>query len=495
MSAFAFAENNSEYIFGKRGNNMLDISGFEKYESILRFFEEISAIPRGSGNTAPIADYLEAFASARGLECIRDTADNVVIRKPATQGFEGRPTIILQGHTDIVAEKTVDCKIDMERCGLDIYRDGNLLRARGTTLGADDGVAVAYALAALDGAADGHPALEAVFTSNEETGLFGAEALDGSMLRGRLLINIDSDREGIFTVGCAGGMQVAVTLPVGRETAGGKCYRLTVSGLLGGHSGVDINEGRENATRILGEALAKLPDVLIAELSGGTKDNAIPRSAECVFVAKEDISAGACQVFDALRAKYSTAEPSVCLELSEAESSVMPLDSISTERVIGLLTSLPTGIIKMSEELVGQVETSLNLGITELTEESLSLSFYLRSSREGATESLYEELAKIAGAYSASATINSSYPAWEYNPDSPLRETMVSLYRELYGSEPIVNTIHAGLECGILAAKVEVLDCISIGPDNFCLHTTEEHLSIPSFARVWDFLVMLMKRI
>ena len=474
---------------------MLDTKGYEKYDYLFGLFERISEIPRGSGNTKPIADYLESFARSRGLECIRDESDNIIIRKPATPDKAGSPAVIFQGHSDIVAEKTKDSTKDMLRDGLDIYRDGDFIRAKDTTLGADDGVALAYALAVLDGRAESHPDFEALFTSNEETGLFGAMALDGALLRGRLMVNIDSGGERSFTVGCAGGMNTVITLPVEREGAGESFYKLTVSGLAGGHSGCDIHKGRLNATHILAEALSALGDIRIADLAGGTKDNAIPRSAECIFSAKSDLCAIACQVIDSIKAKYSPIEKDISLELEEAKTDSKLLSSDASRLAVSLLFSLPTGIIKMSEELKGQVETSLNLGITELSEKALTLSFYLRSSREGANEETLEELKRIASEHSALTEVLSYYPAWEYNPSSPLREAMISLWHEFHDGEPKVSTLHAGLECGIIASKIEGLDCIAIGPDNYALHTTEEHLSIPSFTRMWDYLVEFLKRI
>ena len=474
---------------------MLDISGFEKYERLIRLFEAISDIPRGSGNTRPIADFLENFAVSRGLEYDRDESDNIIIRKPATEDKKGSPAIIFQGHSDIVAEKTPDCKKDMTREGLDLYRDGDHIRARGTTLGADDGVALAYGLAVLDGLADSHPDFEALFTSNEETGLFGALALDGSLLRGRLMVNLDSGGDRVFTVGCAGGMNTVITLPVERETPHGRCYRIEVSGLIGGHSGCDIHRGRLNATHILAEALSRLGDIRIAELSGGTKDNAIPRSAECVFYADSDVSAIACEISEDIRVKCSSIEKDIEITLTPAVSTALALDGESSRRAVSLLYSIPTGIVRMSEELAGQVETSLNLGITELCDKELSLSLYLRSSREGANEETHATLKRIADGHGARTEMLSSYPGWTYNPVSPLRKSMISLWREFYDGEPTVMAIHAGLECGIIAAKVEGFDCIAIGPNNYALHTTEEHLSISSFTKMWDYLKEFLKRI
>lgn len=467
---------------------MLDISGYEKYSYLFDLFSEISAIPRGSGNTDGIAEYLVHFAKARGLAVLRDEANNVIIRKPPAAGYEDAPAVILQGHSDIVAEKLPGCDIDMEKDGLDLYRDGDFIRARGTTLGADDGVAMVYALAVLDGRCEAHPEIEVLITSDEEVGLIGATALDGSSLKGRLLVNIDSDEEGIFTVGCAGGMAVSVTMPVKGAPYRGEATCLKVSGLAGGHSGVDINKGRENATHLLAEALSVLGDIEIISLAGGTKDNAIPRSAECVFLAKSPITPEACEKIESIKAKYVAHEPDVSFEISSCQASGSILSVEDSRRAVSLLKELPTGIIKMSEELKGQVETSLNLGVTELGADGLDMTFYIRSSREGANDALAARVAEVAEAHGAKAVICSSYPAWEYNPSSPLRERMVALYREKYGREPIVNTIHAGLECGIIAAKIDGLDCISMGPDNRDLHTTEEHLSISSFVSVWEFI-------
>jgi len=474
---------------------MIDISEFNGYKTVFHFFEEVSKIPRGSKNTSHIADYLVRFAKERGLDFSRDEYDNVVIRKPATKGKEGHSCVVFQGHTDIVAEKAADCEKDLEKEGLDIYRDGDFIKARGTTLGADDGVALAYALAVLDGAVESHPDFEAVFTSDEEIGLLGAARIDPSLIRGRLMINIDSDEEGVFTVGCAGGMQVCVSLNAERESCPGQRYKLTVWGLTGGHSGTEIHKGRENATHILAEVLKQLPSVRLCELSGGTKDNAIPRSAECIFTCSEDVTPVACQVFEALRVKYSERESRISFNICKAEREVMPLTEECSARAIELLYEMPTGVVKMSSILDGEAETSLNLGITRLTEDELCMTLYLRSSVNGGTDGLYEEIRRISKRFCADADAVSSYPAWEYNPKSKLCDAMAALYRKMYGEEPSVKTIHAGLECGILSTKLEGLECVSIGPDNFGLHTTEERLSIPSFVRVWEFVSEFLKTI
>ena len=472
---------------------MLNISGYDKYSYLFELFCEISAIPRGSGNTDGIVEYLVNFAKARGLEYQRDAKNNVIIRKPATAGYEDAPAVILQGHSDIVAEKTNDCKIDMSREGLDLYVDGDFIKARGTTLGADDGVAMVYALAVLDGKCEAHPAIEALITSDEEIGLLGASALDGSQIRGRLLVNLDSDGEGIFTVGCAGGMEVTVSLTAGGEKYSGGAMRLAVSGLTGGHSGVDIDRGRENATKLMASILAKLGDIQIVSLSGGTKDNAIPRDAECVFVAKE-IGSEVYEAIERIKSECIDREPNISIELCPIETEGVIRSVSDSAKIVSLLAEFPNGIVKMSEELEGQVETSLNLGITRLNDGGLALSFYVRSSRGGAAESVAKSIDEVATLHGAQSRINSSYPAWEYKPDSPLRERMVALYREKYGKDAVVNTIHAGLECGIIASKIDGLDCISMGPDNYDLHTPDERLSISSFVSVWEFICDFLRQ-
>lgn len=464
--------------------------------SVFRFFLEISEIPRGSGNTAPIADYLVNFAKERGLYVRRDSADNVIIRKAATEGYERRPTVIFQGHTDIVAEKLQTLDKDMTREGVEVYRDGDFLRARGTTLGGDDGVALAYALAVLDSTDIPHPEFEAIFTSDEEVGLLGAVALDTSDIRGRMMINIDSDDEGVFTVGCAGGMRVDLSLSTKREACDGTRYKITVSGLLGGHSGVEIDRGRENAIKILGETLASLGDkIRLISLSGGNADNAIPRECEATVVARTPINNDELSLIESIKNKYIKTENDIMITVCECNGDVLALDEESTRAAVSLITSEPSGVIAMSEDIPGLVETSLNMGIARLTEGELSLSFSIRSAKAAEKAALGERVRAIAAKHGAASSEHGSYPAWEYRKVSPLRDTMCRVYEKMYGKAPTVVTIHAGLECGIFSDKIEGLDCVSIGSDNFDIHTTEEHLSISSTERVWDYLKEVLKNI
>ncbi|MBQ8880455.1 MAG: aminoacyl-histidine dipeptidase [Clostridia bacterium] len=465
---------------------MLDLSDFKELGGFIRFFKEISRIPHGSGNTAAIADYLENFARDRKLFCYRDELNNVIIRADATPGYENRPAVILQGHTDMVAEKRSDCQKDMAVSGLDIYRDGDFLRADGTTLGGDDGVMVAYALALLDDKAIPHPTVECVFTSDEETGLVGATGLDTSVLSGRMMINIDSDEEGVLTVGCAGGVRADLSLPVFRENVKEGGYVMRIDGLVGGHSGIEIDKGRENAIKLIGEALADIGDARIASLSGGNADNAIPRSAEAVFLSdipREELDA----ICECLRERYAVAEKDISVTLEPAECD-SHLTRESSAAVLRLICDNPTGVIRMDEDLPELVETSLNMGIARLGEDAFLLSFSLRSSVNERKEELLRRVTDISESLGATVSTHGSYPGWKYRKDSPLRDIMCQVYKKRYGKEASVVTIHAGLECGIFSDKIPELDCVSIGPDNFDIHTPDEHLSIPSTLRVWEYL-------
>lgn len=469
---------------------MIDVSDYSNVTRVIELFEEISLIPRGSGNTRAIADYLENFAKERSLEVWRDAADNVIIRKKATKGYEARPAVILQGHTDIVAEKTLDCKIDMATEGLELYRDGDFIRARGTTLGGDDGVAVAYALALLDSNEIEHPTLECVFTSDEEIGLIGAEALDTTPLTGKTMINIDSDDEGVFTVGCAGGVRADISLPVKRESFDGKCYNIELYGYMGGHSGVEIDKGRENAIKSLGEMLSMIGDIRLVSFKGGNADNAIPRDASATIVVNGAFNR---MGFDAIFDRYKEREAGAEYRITECECKTLPLDRESTEGVLALLDREPTGVIAMNPDIEGLVETSLNMGIARLEESAFELSFSIRSGRGEAKEKLVELVKIIATRLGAAFDTRGGYPAWEYKRESHLRDVMCEVYERMYGKSPIVMTIHAGLECGIFSDKIAGLDCVSMGPDNYDIHTPEEHLSISSTARVWEYLLEVLK--
>ena len=474
---------------------MINTDDIRSCEKVVRFFEEFSKIPHGSGNTSLIADYLVDFAKTRSLEHSRDNADNVVIKKPATAGYENRPAIIFQGHLDMVSEKKPGASIDMEKEGLTLYRDGDFLKAKDTTLGGDDGVALAYALAVLDSDDIPHPNFEAVFTSDEEIGLLGAVALDPEAVKGRLLINIDSDAEGIFTVGCAGGMRSDISLPVSVESSDAESYRLRVYGFKGGHSGVEIDKGRVNACKALAEILALIGKVRIIEVRGGNADNAIPRECECSFSADGFDIAKALKTAKESIAKHLNIEPDADVIIEKRDTAPLAISESDSEKVVSILNELPSGIIAMSSDIEGLVETSLNMGILKTAEDSVNVSFSVRSAKGADKRALGDRLAAIAASYGAGYSERGEYPAWEYKKDSHLRDVMVEVYEKMYKKSPEVVIIHAGLECGIFSEKMPGIDCVSIGPDNFDIHTTEERLSLSSLARVWEYLKEVLKAI
>ncbi len=473
---------------------MIKLTENAEAQRVFDIFEEISAIPRGSGNTAKIADYLEGFAKARSLEYYRDGADNVIIKKPATEGLADRPTVILQGHTDMVLQAASGSVALMEKEGVKIVVDGDFIRADGTTLGADNGIAVAYALAILDSKNIAHPNIEAVFTSDEEIGLIGAAALDCSKLEGKIMLNIDSDEEGVFTAGCAGGRRVDITLPVSFSGAWAEKYTLILDGLKGGHSGVEIDKGRTNAAKRIAEYLSNIEGVRLVSLSGGVADNAIPASASAEFVCSLDMNA-LFALTDRIKSELPADAEHETLTLLKGGVAEQALTEEDSKRLISLICALPCGIVNMSEDIEGQVETSLNLGILRLSESEAAISFSLRSSKEAKKHSLSEEVEKIARSFGAEVSTHGDYPGWDYKKESLLREAISKVYFEKYNTEAKIITIHAGLECGIFSDKIEGLDCISMGPTAYDIHTPEERLSIQSAVRVFEFITELIKNI
>ena len=473
---------------------MLNIPEYKDAEKVFYFFEEISKIPHPSEHTEKIADYLVDFAKTRGLWYMRDESNNVIIRKPATKGYENRPTVIFQGHTDMVADKIIGAEIDMYKEGLKLFRDGDFIRAEGTTLGGDDGVAIAYSLAILDSHDIEHPEFEALFTSDEEIGLIGATALDTSYLHGKTMINIDSDDEGIFTVGCAGGMRMDATLPFERCETQENLYRLSVSGLMGGHSGTEIDKGRINAIKVLAEVLENAKDMRIAQISGGNADNAIPRYADCIFTSESTVFIKDSAIPTVIE-RYRDKEPGIEIKLEAFWGSKECFSKSDSAKILKFIERMPTGVYKMSKDIPGLVETSSNLGIIESSGERVTLSVSLRSAKNEEKEKLRACVNDLCKEFGASVSERGEYPAWEYKKDSHLRDVMRKVYFEEYGKEPEIITIHAGLECGIFSNKICGLDCVSIGPDNFDIHTPEERLSISSTARVWDYLKKVLKEI
>lgn len=460
-----------------------------KPQKVFEIFEDICAIPHGSGNTKAISDYCVNFARERGLYVVRDNANNVIIKKPAFPGYETHEPVILQGHLDMVCEKEAGIDFDFERDGLRLKTDGDFLTASGTTLGADDGVAVAMALSVLDDSTLKTPPLEVIFTSDEETGMNGAMALDGSLITAKRFISLDCGKEGAFTVGCAGGVCVSIKLPVETEKAAKTAYKVEISGLNGGHSGEEIDKGRLNANKVLGAFLATLKDVKISEISGGEKDNAIPVSAVCVFSCEGDVEKAA---EDFTERNRIPADKNLKIIVTKQNADTFCALN-SSNKIIGLLNALPYGVQAMSKKISGVVETSLNLGIIRLSGDEFCASLYVRSSVAAEKEKLKDKLISIAENFGADAKIYGDHPAWEFRENSPLRETAVSVFKEMYGEEPEIRVIHAGLECGIFSGKIKDIDAFAMGPDMFDIHTSRERLSISSLARTYKYICRVLE--
>ncbi len=468
--------------------------------AVFGYFEEICAIPHGSRNTRQISDYLVNFAKEQGLRYIQDSDDNVILFGEGTCGMEDHAPVILQGHMDMVCEKDADCPIDMVSEGLDVTHDGNVVFARGTTLGADNGIAVALAMAILADKTIPHPPLEVVITTDEEIGLLGAASVDLSQLKSRTMINLDSEGEGIFTVSCAGGCTVHLSLPMDRHAVYGPCIRLAVEGLQGGHSGADIHRNRANANKIMGEFLNRIQKIMplcLTSLAGGSKDNAIPRSCQATLVAMgihlERINVIAEELQAEVRAQYD--EPEVTVQAFDVDAmGGNSLSTTSTAKIISLLCAAPNGVQAWSKDIEGLVQTSLNLGVIKLGDR-FQATLSVRSSVNEEKAELLAQVKQLAEMFDASYSEHGDYPAWEYKKESKLRDTMVPIYREMFGREPKVEAIHAGLECGLFSEKLPGLDCVSIGPQMHDIHTSRERLEIASTQRTWNFLLAVLKNL
>ena len=468
--------------------------------SVFGYFEEICSIPHGSRNTRQISDYLVEFAGKHDLRYIQDDADNVIIFGDATPGYEDHPPIILQGHMDMVCEQDADCTIDMAKEGLDVAHDGNVVFARGTTLGADNGIAVAMGMAILADKTIPHPPIELLITSDEEIGLLGAAAADLSELKGRALINLDSEGEGIFTVSCAGGCVATIGLPVERHAVYGPCIRLVVDGLQSGHSGADIHRNRGNANKIMGEFMSRIQKIMplcLTSLAGGAKDNVIPGSCQATLVAMginlERINGIAEALQAEIREQYD--EPNATVQAFDVDAlGGNSLSTQSTAKVIELLCSAPNGVQSWSKDIAGLVQTSLNMGVVKLGDR-LNVTLSVRSSVNSEKRELLDQLKKLAEMFEADYAEDGAYPAWEFKKESRLRDVMVSTYRELFGRDAKVEAIHAGLECGLFTEKIPGLDCVSIGPQMHDIHTSRERLEIGSTQRTWEFLLAVLKNL
>lgn len=471
-----------------------------KPDRVFHYFKEISAIPHGSFHTDKISDYLVDYAKSHNLKYRQDSLGNVIIWKDG----KGKP-VIIQGHMDMVCEKAPDCDKDMLIEGLDLYVDGDKLKARGTTLGGDDGIAVAMALAFLEMDDDKLPPIEAIITVNEEVGMLGAAGIDVSDVKGRTMLNIDSEEEGVLTVSCAGGAVGKAVIKVDREKDENSdgFYKINISGLVGGHSGIEIHKNRANAIRLLGRTLLKLQKevgIRIIEVNGGAKDNAIAISAEAKFVSldgKEKIEGVVEYMKQAFAVEYATTDSAVniCLEkMEETGLNLMTLDS--TDKVIYMLNAVPNGIQRMSPDVEGLVQTSLNMGILNTTEEDeVILTVCLRSSVASEKDELMSRIRNILNMAGGVVEYEGDYPGWQYAVESPLRDLMCEIYTEKFGSAPEVVAIHAGVECGYFASKLPGLDCVSYGPNLSEIHTFRESMDIESVRRTYELTLETLYRL
>lgn len=470
-------------------------------KEVFRYFEEISAIPRGSSDTKRISDYLVAFAKERDLKVIQDEVNNVIIFQPGTPGYEDSEPVILQGHMDMVCEKTPDSDHDFEKDGLELYVEDGFLRAKNTTLGGDDGVALAMALAVMDSDEIPHPPIEAVFTVDEELGMEGAEAIDLSVLKGKKLINLDSEEEKTLTVGCAGGVRYQALIPVKKETVSGTEIQITIQGLLGGHSGEEIHKQGGNANKMIGRLLyhiAGSKSYYLSKICGGSKDNVIPSQAYAsIVVEKEDET----QIRDMIRdmeeiwnAEFMGMEPNlnVRIEVEEKEDIVV-FSKDTTQNVVRFIAACPNGLQEYSRKVAGATETSLNLGVVSMKEDGVEAAFLIRSAVDSRKQQILEQVDALTKGFGGTGSISSDYQAWQYRPQSELRPIMVEAYKEVYQKEPEICIIHGGLECGIFLGKRPDLDCVSCGPDVLDIHTYNEHLDIASTKRSWEFLKLILK--
>ncbi len=470
-------------------------------ESVMRYFKELCAIPHGSYHVDAISDYLVDFAKKHNLSVHQDELKNVIIKKDATSGYENEPGIILQGHMDMVAVCDDPAKKDMEKEGLDLVEEEGYLYAKGTSLGGDDGIAIAYALAILESNEIPHPALEVIITVNEEVGMDGAKGIDLSDIRGRRLLNIDSEEEGILTVSCAGGVRVHTSLEGLIEPFTAPVVFLSLDGLKGGHSGSEIHKGRANGAHLLADILLHILDdgydLRLISMSAGEKDNAIPNSGSAEFAVTnlgdpEEFISYVESYNDELLKKYEGIEDEIRITIGVSlpeEGSGYSADD--TEDFLEFIEDEPDGVIAICADM-DLVETSLNLGIMKLDAEGLFCVFALRSSVASKLEELKERVAKIADNYDGESEFHGDYPAWEYKKESPFREKMVEIYRGLYGEDPKVEGIHAGLECGFFVNKIPDLEAVSIGPNILDIHTTKEKLDLQSTDRVWDYICAVL---
>ncbi|WP_352417416.1 aminoacyl-histidine dipeptidase [Clostridium tertium] len=476
-----------------------------KPERVFYYFEELTKIPHCSGEEKEISDYLANFAKEHNLDFIQDEALNVIIKKPGTKGYANLPTVVLQGHMDMVCEKDANVCHDFSRDPLELNVDGDFISAKNTTLGADNGIAVAMCLAILESEDIPHPPLEVLATTSEETGMNGANGLDPEDIQGKILINIDSEEEGKLLVSCAGGERDRIEIPIIWEnrSENTSVYVLKITGLKGGHSGMEINEGRGNSNKLMGRVLYEIEkqiDIRLANIEGGAKTNAIPRSAESVLVINSDEESILKEIVSKMDSQFKnelmSSDANVEIAAEKMTTDVPKVFSKeTTEKAIATLMLVPNGVQTMSREIKGLVESSTNLGVVNTLDESITFESSIRSSVRSLRENISNQMAIIAEILGGKWESYSSYPEWEYKENSYIREVFQKVYREQFGKELEIAAIHAGLECGLFNEKFEDMDMVSFGPNMYGVHTPDEKLSISSTERTWNLLVGVLKEI
>ena len=468
------------------------------YPELMKYFEEISSIPRASYHEEKISEYLVSFAKERGLEYYCDKVGNVLINKAASLGRESEGAILLQGHTDMVCEKNEGVEHDFSTDPLKLYEKDGWLRAEGTTLGADNGVAVAVMLALLDGAADSHRAIQCLFTVSEEVGLDGAKEFDYSRIYARKMINMDSADEKLITAGCAGGLRSNISIPVDRVKADGDAFKITVKGLFGGHSGEDIHRGRANANKVMGRilaaCLAENDSLRLVSVSGGTKENAIPRESEAVIVCKnaEIFKNTAEKISSEIKAELCKDDSAFKVKIEPVSLQFDAMDEASTKKIVFFVSTIANGIFAMSAELEGIVEYSRNLGVVSTSEKKFEAVLNTRSARDSQIDCSIREIDLYAKMLSGSSEHYNRYPGWVYAEKSEIREEYANTYTRLFGERPTVEVIHAGLECGVIKAAIPDMDMISCGPVVVNLHSPDEALDLASFERFFKLIKNLI---
>ena len=476
-------------------------------KSLFGHFEDLTRIPRESGNEVEISNFLVEFANKHNLKSIQEDCLNVIIEKPATPGYEDAPRVILQGHMDMVCVKKPDLDFDFEKDAIPLVIDGDLIKTLGTTLGGDNGIALAMAMAILESKDLKHPAITALFTSTEETGMVGAMELGSENISGDILINLDTEEEGVALTSCAGGVNTIVNLPITWENTASKeteAFKIEITGLLGGHSGVEINKNRANAIKLMGRVLNSINKNLknklqIADISGGDKMNAIAIDSYAVVVAHTSEVENMKNIVSTCQAEFSnefkTTDSNISVSLESADLPKNVFSNNVKESLIRTLLLLPNGIQTMSADIEGLVESSNNIGVLTVENNEILFNSAVRSSVGSLKSEINARIETIAEICGAGVRYQSNYPEWEYSPESKVRNLMVSMYKEKYGKELEVGAIHAGLECGLLKEKLGDIDMISIGPDMADVHTVNERLSISSTSRVYEFLCEVLENL